>query len=475
MREEPTVADLRSRLTAARIKGRSTATTHADLMALCVKHGLMAPNAAAVDNPAELTTPTTTFHDMPSDVVELVLRAVVESSVVSLKQKRVREDAGALTRTMLALTLTNRGLRAMLPDTAPQWMEVLRVFADCETLHCRESAVALERASKGLTSPRRALCLVAMTGCELCGAKRIRKVYWEFEVRCCRRCLEANTISDYRLRVELGVSNGLLARMPHTVVQMYRPRVGTFDTRFYWTASALREIGYGVGVTLNDLRAEATARKVRGLFEAIIDSNSSLVKRARHVVPSVFEHADALQVVSKTFRAACRGEVTTPCPATVAREAVESAVASDVGRWIVELNSTSPPIVLETANAVRRCTLAMVDASLRGRALKDRAWFDAEVWPIEVAAAEAAAEAKRHAAEARKHAAEVKRRAADVAAEARRRAAKVAGDLAAEVKRRAAEARFTCDDCMPSGRLFCLQGMRDHARHVHNKTWTPPL
>ena len=389
--KEPTVAVLRGLLTAARINGRSAAVTRADLMALCAKHALF---------PAS----TTAFPDMPFDVMELVLRSVVDSSVASLQQRhakrcnKVREEAEALTTTMLALARTSRGLRAMLPDASPQWTDVLRVFAECDALHCREATVALHRAVHGRTTPRRALCLVALTGCELCGASRIRKVHWTFDVRCCRACLEKNTISDYRLRSELGASDGLLASMPHTVVDMYRPGTGSFSTRFYWTASALRELGHPVGATLDDARSEAKAKRMRGLFDAFVGSNSSLAKRARAIAPSAFVSAEALHAASATFAWACRGAVVKqPNPPKVAREAVESFVTSDVRTWIAELMTmTSHSMPMD--DVVRRCTKTVADASLRGRALKPRGWFETEVWPIEVAAAEEAAAAEEKAA-----------------------------------------------------------------------------
>ena len=44
--------------------------------------------------------------------------------------------------------MTCRGLRTMLPDAAPQWREVLRVFVECDTLHCREAAVGVEQVER---------------------------------------------------------------------------------------------------------------------------------------------------------------------------------------------------------------------------------------------------------------------------------------------------------------------------------------
>jgi hypothetical protein len=468
---EPTLADLRGRLKAAAVKGRAAATTRAQLLALCAQHGLLPVASGPAVGPSSAGTG---LLDLPSDVLELVLRATVDSNVRSLKRMasasgagygahpanpRVLAEAGALTRTMLALTLTSRGLRAMLPDDAPQWTEVLRVFADCDALHCRNAAAGIEQAEQGAVSVRRALCLVALTGCELCGAKRVRKVQWTFAVRYCQRCLEAHTISDYRLRTELGAPDGLLQSLPHIVVEMYRPRVGTFDARFYWTATALRALGHTAGATLQGVRAEARAKKAQALFESILASSSTLSKRARDVVPSAFASADALQAASDSFRKACdciNGNGAEPHPARVAREAVERAVATEVRRWLCELISTSA-MANTTGDAANRCIAAVADAALKGRALKDRAWFKAVVWPGVVADA---------AEEAKSRAAADEQQWADAAA-MKRRVAKEARD--------ATDRPFKCAECGGT-RTFCRKGIVDHTRHVHRREWSqPPL
>ena len=36
--------------------------------------------------------------------------------------------------------------------------------------------------------------LAGFTGCMMCNKKNIRKVWWEFDIRCCAECLHANTI-----------------------------------------------------------------------------------------------------------------------------------------------------------------------------------------------------------------------------------------------------------------------------------------
>ncbi|CAG8435374.1 7405_t:CDS:2 [Ambispora gerdemannii] len=39
--------------------------------------------------------------------------------------------------------------------------------------------------------------LVLEKGCQLCGTKLTRKVYWEFQVRCCTLCFDTNTLSEW--------------------------------------------------------------------------------------------------------------------------------------------------------------------------------------------------------------------------------------------------------------------------------------
>ncbi|KAL0041135.1 hypothetical protein WJX77_005966 [Trebouxia sp. C0004] len=44
------------------------------------------------------------------------------------------------------------------------------------------------------------LLLAGLNGCLLCGVKSIRKVYWEFSIRCCRDCLIEHSLAENTLK-----------------------------------------------------------------------------------------------------------------------------------------------------------------------------------------------------------------------------------------------------------------------------------
>jgi hypothetical protein len=101
------------------------------------------------------------------------------------------------------------------------------------------------------TSPQRALQLLANRGCEECGKSRIRKVYWPFAKRLCRRCLEKLTISDYRLKTEYNIPNKFWPTN-HQHVHLWNKYVGTYDLRFY----LIKDVEVNFGKTLKQIDTE---------------------------------------------------------------------------------------------------------------------------------------------------------------------------------------------------------------------------
>lgn len=78
-------------------------------------------------------------------------------------------------------------------------------------------------------------------GCQMCGTKGIRKIYWEMGggakgCRVCRDCLEENTIENYYIEKEFGVigARRITAGLPRIEVQSYRPRIGNIILTFFW-------------------------------------------------------------------------------------------------------------------------------------------------------------------------------------------------------------------------------------------------
>ena len=241
-RSTHTVACFRRALVDAGVRGRTSARTHEALRRLCAQHsllGLRLDEQGAV----RYTTPY-----LPDDVMELVCKSVVSCAVEQLdalvernnkpraKAKpdtRVLLCAEAAARTLMALSCASRKFRDWI-SASSSWVDLLRAFAACSTFHARDADLGQRLVASGELSAKRALELVAFTGCELCGAKAIRKVHWPFRVRCCRDCLFSRTISAHELRVEYGVASRELQELPKLRAELYRRGLGSYSCDFYW-------------------------------------------------------------------------------------------------------------------------------------------------------------------------------------------------------------------------------------------------
>ncbi|KAG9293255.1 hypothetical protein G9A89_010626 [Geosiphon pyriformis] len=51
-------------------------------------------------------------------------------------------------------------------------------------------------------------------GCQVCGAPKIRKIYWEFQIRCCQSCLENLTISETDILAASEIYNSVISLVP---------------------------------------------------------------------------------------------------------------------------------------------------------------------------------------------------------------------------------------------------------------------
>jgi len=78
------------------------------------------------------------------------------------------------------------------------------------------------------------LRLAGFNGCMLCGAKSIRKVYWEFSIRCCKDCLIAHSLAENTLKHTFKLQPSTFQHLPKREVQMYKPHAGSFTFNTYW-------------------------------------------------------------------------------------------------------------------------------------------------------------------------------------------------------------------------------------------------
>ena len=74
--------------------------------------------------------------------------------------------------------------------------------------------------------------LAGFNGCMICNKKNIRKVWWEFNIRCCLDCLTTKTIGEWEFEKKLPKET--YSQLPYTTKQMYNRYFGNYIIKFYW-------------------------------------------------------------------------------------------------------------------------------------------------------------------------------------------------------------------------------------------------
>ncbi len=95
----------------------------------------------------------------------------------------------------------------------------------------RDAAITEYEKALNKTDYKNIIRLTHTTGCMYCGKKRIRKVWWEFNVRSCQECIYSRTIGEWEFEHKL--SKPLYEHLPHNTRQMYN-RSGYYTIHFYW-------------------------------------------------------------------------------------------------------------------------------------------------------------------------------------------------------------------------------------------------
>ena len=95
----------------------------------------------------------------------------------------------------------------------------------------RDAAITEYGKAPNKTDYKNIARLTHTTGCMYCGKKRIRKVWWEFNVRSCQECIYSRTIGEWEFENKL--SKPLYEHLPHNTRQMYN-RSGYYTIQFYW-------------------------------------------------------------------------------------------------------------------------------------------------------------------------------------------------------------------------------------------------
>ena len=130
--------------------------------------------------------------------------------------------------TLLELSRVNKELNSII-NNKTRWF-----WNEWKQWHPKNSYLFEYADQCGIT---RSLSLMSQVGCELCGKKRIRKVY-PFGIRCCEPCLHENTICDYYLPVSLQKN-----KMPLPFNERSFPSRGSYGggytARFYWKSQVV--------------------------------------------------------------------------------------------------------------------------------------------------------------------------------------------------------------------------------------------
>jgi hypothetical protein len=125
---------------------------------------------------------------------------------------------------LLKLKTTCKYFQSLIPDctifTKTFWnltdQEIL-AFSSCNTLNWN-------RQMHLLTTSKR--------GCENCGKKRIRKIFWEYQIRACQQCKIKLTISNYRIR-QLLLPRNCIKDLPYIKGKLWNYYIGSYELEFY--------------------------------------------------------------------------------------------------------------------------------------------------------------------------------------------------------------------------------------------------
>jgi hypothetical protein len=162
----------------------------------------------------------TKLTDLPVDILQIILANFAEHYDVKLLAK--------LSATCKYMNDQIDHNSSTIWQTA--WNALARDYPELSTI-------------KSPSSPKGRLKLHWMTGCQFCKAPRIRKVYREFNVRCCKSCLYARTISDYQLEKVHLVNLSRLKSLPFTSADLWSRSAGSYRLNFYWTDSVVQILG----------------------------------------------------------------------------------------------------------------------------------------------------------------------------------------------------------------------------------------
>jgi hypothetical protein len=235
-----------------------------------LRKGQICAAKACKKHPKNVIGNNAAITGLPNDVVMNILH--IASNDYDAKSRRALAMIGMTCKDMHHMTQT-------------AWKQMWGRYEADNPSYIRSPAIDMLNHSS-------ALSLMCDKGCQICKAPRIRKIYPEFAVRCCERCLYDNTISDYRLENDYMVdSKTLLCQLPFTKKDMYSPRIGYYTLRFFWK----KDVSRVIGKSIEKYRSEKLLKVQQAKMDELASSLSDYPFGVDFVLTTTNLHEDLLK------------------------------------------------------------------------------------------------------------------------------------------------------------------------------------
>jgi hypothetical protein len=106
------------------------------------------------------------------------------------------------------------------------WLQIIKNKKSALTEFEKKSTATMDNEYKNVVK------LAGFTGCMICNKPNIRKVWWEFNIRCCIDCLSTKTIGEWEF--EKKMPKDAYSHLPYNTKQMYNRYFGNYIIKFYW-------------------------------------------------------------------------------------------------------------------------------------------------------------------------------------------------------------------------------------------------
>jgi hypothetical protein len=240
---------------------------------------------------------------LPYDIHELIIETAKANALNRFSLDTRASKVGGINKkdlkmelnSLLAIASSSKMGHQLLGSSAPFWTQLLEAYADSTSAGTKKNAIreAIGEVRRGAVDAKRALSLVAATGCQMCAASGIRKVYWPFKRRLCRACLYESTVCHYTLEKKYGITAEEVAGLAHTRRETYARRLGSYELRFYWIDDVMPVYNARFGTSYRSLKAVHEAREAARL--------SRMAEFARSVIDGSID-PETLYANSKAFR-----------------------------------------------------------------------------------------------------------------------------------------------------------------------------